>query len=1259
MACYYLVISSTHLSNGHLRSIKGVFRGPLCASGGAESPDYAEKEKAITKALENLKANFYCELCDKQYHKHQEFDNHINSYDHAHKQRLKELKQREFARNVSSKSWKDERKQEKALKRLHQIALLKQQRDGDKEKKTKLTAAARDQQQEKIRLNGSDKPGSNNTLYQDQNHSTPSPKEGPKSPTTKIPPSAPVLTNQCSLRVKCSSLLAQTPKGHRHAKAGISFCFSKRAHLKLDSCASVFTDGLDETSDHQEVQRQQQKLALQALLSRSPSPTQDDHHVPLDPMPLNTSPKRDLQTDQPNQEGSLEMQVMYCTIEPQRQSCPDTHGPEFRRQPASSKDRAANNGQKSRQERAYEGLMERSSLSPTAHIDGHNNMTPGQLNAQYSKQDLQRSSKQDNSMTENCLAEGDLSRKTFLSVLGKDGTKLKWPCELVQYTSDEPRVSYSCNPLFLNFKCTEGKEKSTGAEKADVCNVSDQPNRAEEQTPNINKVNLGILKPKKHKHRRRGRIRMCKVNAVKRQRVACALSSFSQSPAEGQFEFNSTPASKLRIKQNCTEKRHKLRNRKRPQDETQQLNLKSIIVNAFSAPQHRRRKRQRLPSALGVAKHKALLHASPVGSGDNYQWYGNFCKSKRDANVTPLKSSSWGVLSELRSDSEWPAYQWERHCTSSASASFYPRRRGCSQPCSYIRKSSYSFPCYGYRHMSDSPDKDTEPREEYCDYRDSELYKERNYYGVCDRHCIIKQRYGIRKHKRHLRENRYRDYRNPATKRICLYRVYEDGDDPHDTEQDWWCKRPSPDLRRHKRRNRFWLRSVVNHEKGDEQSSPMFRHSPASSSITSISDISGDCSSYIKQSYSGQSDFKWPAERSARTKHSHSREHTPREKSPSPTSTCIDRSEAVQSDSQPVISDFRGKLEPVAQNSKSSDLTKQSTSTDKKLANSRICTLSLPLIGKLPSIKKGIRQAGMHKVKGSSSSCGNQAKTFLNDQSKPECQALFETAHIATQNSSSQACPPLTDQRTAEPCVSKETQKDKSMSHENFIRVLGKTSDKTPNNPPQSCLIPPLTEKPITFTEEEMDKYRILQLQAQQHMQQKHLQEQHDMPRSSFVPQMNQLPIPGPEPSNQTVPAPCLSYTIHQHGALSAFSSFISCPSACLASHSSPSAHPPLRPSLSQPHFTPLPFPTVFYQASPAVMLATHPLHLISAAPLHRAHPHSHIAGLTLHPPPHASLLPSVLTPAAMVAGRSLQIHPTPQPLFPQQDLQHHPGIAS
>ena len=30
--------------------------------------------------------SFYCELCDKQYFKYSEFDNHLNSYDHHHRQ---------------------------------------------------------------------------------------------------------------------------------------------------------------------------------------------------------------------------------------------------------------------------------------------------------------------------------------------------------------------------------------------------------------------------------------------------------------------------------------------------------------------------------------------------------------------------------------------------------------------------------------------------------------------------------------------------------------------------------------------------------------------------------------------------------------------------------------------------------------------------------------------------------------------------------------------------------------------------------------------------------------------------------------------------------------------------------------------------------------------------------------------------------------------------------------------------------------------
>lgn len=46
----------------------------------------AEKEKKLTETLLEMNKSFYCELCDKQYTKYSEYDNHINSYSHHHQQ---------------------------------------------------------------------------------------------------------------------------------------------------------------------------------------------------------------------------------------------------------------------------------------------------------------------------------------------------------------------------------------------------------------------------------------------------------------------------------------------------------------------------------------------------------------------------------------------------------------------------------------------------------------------------------------------------------------------------------------------------------------------------------------------------------------------------------------------------------------------------------------------------------------------------------------------------------------------------------------------------------------------------------------------------------------------------------------------------------------------------------------------------------------------------------------------------------------------
>ncbi|XP_061693351.1 G patch domain-containing protein 8-like [Syngnathoides biaculeatus] len=131
MACYYIVISSTHLRDGQLRSIKGVFRGPIGAD--------ARKNNTTD---EGASSRLYCELCDKQYVRHQQFDNHINSYDHHHKQRLKELKHREFYRVLACRRQRKRREERREGRLLRKKKKKKvQHHPHHEEEKTQVRCA--------------------------------------------------------------------------------------------------------------------------------------------------------------------------------------------------------------------------------------------------------------------------------------------------------------------------------------------------------------------------------------------------------------------------------------------------------------------------------------------------------------------------------------------------------------------------------------------------------------------------------------------------------------------------------------------------------------------------------------------------------------------------------------------------------------------------------------------------------------------------------------------------------------------------------------------------------------------------------------------------------------------------------------------------------------------------------------------------------------------------------------------------------------
>ncbi|XP_042628549.1 G patch domain-containing protein 8-like [Cyprinus carpio] len=1246
MACYYLVISSTHLSNGHYRSIKGVFRGPLCKSTGGESPDYPKKEKAIAKALGDLKANFYCELCDKQYHKHQEFDNHINSYDHAHKQRLKELKQREFARNVSSKSWKDEKKQKRALKRLHQLAQLKQQRDSDDRKGPKLRFTNKDKDQVRIPTADSSR-FDTKPIASSVRDSTVSLKA---LSSTHIPTHQQLCHEKHPLQNKSSA-------GHRSPRAGVSFCFSRRAQLKLDSCASVFSDGLEETSDYQELQRHRHRLALEALWSCSSSPrtpSNDGHDISHDPPTLEwvDGDSQTLQIEaQAEHVESSEIKANYSTSEPEKLGCRDTHSPRADWKPAGSEDRLLDGGQRPRAERTYGGSEERECLKcpgPTVYTDGQGTMAQGQLQIhKCSNHHTQKSSKHSIMQNEkDCLSEKETEEYkihkvsknentgSFLNVLSKDGSVTKWPSELVQYTSSKPQVSYSCNPLYHYFKQMEGKVKSTKAEESDLCVVDKLAGQNDRAVPG---GKLGILKPKIPKHRRKGKKLRRKLDAVRIQQACCAFKTCSQTEAGGHFEFQSTPTDTSQNKQACTERRHKLGKRKRSvrdktsnESGTPEHSLKSIVVSSLSAPARKRKKCQTmrgLVSALRLVRRRPLSYSvhNTTGREENYRWYDDTYDSKRNAASTPIrdKSGSWSGLSDLNSDGESPVSHMGRCSTSPRSNYLYPLRKEHSQSRSYIRSISYNDPHYSY-----SPCKDSELTGESWDYTDPYIYNKRKYSTVCnspDQH----ERYGIRRHKRFIEEHKYREHRFQHTGRQLFYRVY-DSPEPQEDVRDWWYERLSPVGRRHRDREEFpW--SSPERSEDSWYNKPVSIHSPSSSSTTSISDLSGDwlSNSNIRQSPSGQSQKHcsssgWPFERLVKTKSSHSllrkRSHSP----PLVTSNHAAQPTSLQSGVGTECVTHKSNPMP----------TNQLAEKDPKVMKANT-TLTLPLIGKLPSIKKGARKIRINKD--DASACiSKQVQTSSTGSSNPQVipQACLEVAKEDT---------------STETCAASALNPDMTLSQKLNIRNQGDNAEIAGIHCSKRTT-PPLSEQPITFTDDEIEKYRLLQLQAQQHMQQQHLQEQASV-------DMTHLPVPNPEPSDQTTLSACLPYSILQPS---------STPSSIAPHPSSVALLTPLHASLSQPSFAP-PIPAAFLSALPATMLAAQPFHLIPASSLHPVHPHHHVPGLTLHPLPPFSLLPTMLSPmpmaaaaaAAVAAASTLQIHPLLHPLFHSQDLHRHPGPTS
>ncbi|TDH11864.1 hypothetical protein EPR50_G00065290 [Perca flavescens] len=452
-----------------------------------ESPLADERaERALGCSVEDLKALFYCELCHKQYFRHREFDNHINSYDHAHKQRLKELKHREFARNVASKSWKDQRKQEKALRRLHQLAQLQQetQRAPGRTGLRSAVRAVRPRQDRNVDKRDHSPEDFNHTQRPPPTQPTAAPlshqRENPHQSPTQIllaTAESPLITHPASKTnppavnpQSCLGLYPQLPlpgRGRVGGRLGVSFCFSRRGP-RLEPSASVFSDLEEEERDKREQIKERIKGMMEDIDKEIGAAEEgihsesEKHDFRSDCVRLSDTrpiPREAAREEEIEKRDAVKVHSNISTAAPDNQSHDSLFLP--------SKTQVA--------------------LRGTALAGAH-------MDTEHTDSETKR--KQE--------SEAGREESQYMCVLGKDGsTCLRWPVSLLKFTKSQPHVSYSCNPFCLNPQqpelLTEDRQESqqnqfcAPSEESDPCVpavlTSDTPSCLQRQTRQELKAN--------------------------------------------------------------------------------------------------------------------------------------------------------------------------------------------------------------------------------------------------------------------------------------------------------------------------------------------------------------------------------------------------------------------------------------------------------------------------------------------------------------------------------------------------------------------------------------------------------------------------------------------------------------------------------------------------------------------------------------------------------------------------------------------------
>ncbi|XP_072268912.1 zinc finger protein 804B [Pyxicephalus adspersus] len=1257
MACYYLVISSTHLSNGHFRSIKGVFRGPLRKTG-TTLPGYTEKGKSIANALEDLKANFYCELCDKQYHKHQEFDNHINSYDHAHKQRLKELKQREFARNVASKSWKDEKKQEKALKRLHQLAELRKQTNCAADAGPLFKAPRLKGPQEDVGANLEDRTASSKCLVMCSRDAITSKFEESKQDVLN---DREVLKNSSCCFTGNQTQQPFSNSNTVNSRAGVSFCFSKKALLKLDSSASVFNESTEEANEcsqffhHKEKQmavsfRHYAHVSETATENRSSSSQQDEMGMFLaDSAAENVEKFKDDKASQENTKEQSEIAQSNITAEMQSPDTTCTDQPSPKEVNVTSETEITSKAPTEVHCQAESSEQETCSNKHTVadailleHLSNLLSQKHGKTEGGCNEEKLTASNGTAENPTE-CPAQSlgeSLNTNTqakalsFLSVLSKDGnTILQWPTELVLFTKTQPSISYACNPLYFDFKCSQKSKTTTSKERLEQC--SEQNNGCKND---CNSRSSGTNAKKGAQNENNDWM-------PKRQRVQL------EDRSKKQMEFSEHYDMATEVTHNA--KFSHLQDY-RPSCSTEF----SYPHNCFVRERHHSRKWRRqsnhssatrnIPSKREL-KRKRFVHEDLMDLKDkctNLQ-SKNRKHRRRYENDFSWESSEGNKHSDSdtsSSISEKSSFSRMSSSSSSMSSSSTCRHEGITSRTSSYVTSSERRSYTGRKHnsdMSSESDNNSEAEEQLKCRCQNEKHKtscetsshENVVQHVCSNSNQSQKTLGDlvsepRVDKSHSVQDISNESSNTVDSRtnissaslketIPLRHFLKI---PHSTESDnnnndineCLYKSHSPDIPLSMNCRNSTSENTVSHTiakkaffsqslSEDEQST---KQAVDNNTNHDIGLNNHSCNFF---------DISFPPA--------------------DPSNIALPLHDTLKTDANNGTDSVLENLVDYA----------QSKGSQSYIVNLNANTDNSPLDGVNPIETECRMDIPVEEPQGQLIS---QVQTFMQSSDPvhlnfscglPSVRHAGGTGSTNTKEEQKRLGPPDIPMRLGPvegnfKCCYESTMQDyRKIDHNRRFHHR--------SSPPS------LAQQPITFSPDEVDKYKLLQLQAQQHMQKqmltKHFKTLPANGSSAFSNAQTVQPV-------SIQPQPSIT-TIH-HAFMHRYAV-----SASIHSHVSHFPMPHLNP-LPPSQFTPMhlsPLPPTIISAHPPLIAGhplAHPLHLVSSAAIHPTH-------LTIQAIPHATLIPTLLTPHPNTGMHpSLQLHPLIHPLFQGQDFHHHSG---